>query len=151
MRATASPPRCPAAGPRHPCPGYQVHPALGALGAEHAGIHSHGILVYQSLCRMRIRLYLLLRAGYASVGGREAGQRGVGSGSVLQAELSKEGSLPRRPAAPLPPWEAFEKEILVKSGVAEVLGRTLKPARLAGQSLVIGTATDPYQPAERRF
>jgi len=48
-------------------------------------------------------------------------------------------------------WEAFEKEILVKSGVAEVLGRTLKPARLAGQSLVIGTATDPYQPAERRF
>jgi DNA repair photolyase len=56
-----------------------------------------------------------------------------------------------RPADRLPVWEAFEKEILVKSGVAEVLGRTLKPARLAGQSLVIGTATDPYQPAERRF
>ena len=56
-----------------------------------------------------------------------------------------------RPADGLPAWEAFEKEILVKSGVAEVLGRTLKPARLAGQSLVIGTATDPYQPAERRF
>ena len=80
----------------------------------------------------------------------------LGSGADGQrvsssAELSKQGSLPRRPAAPLPPWEAFEKEILVKSGVAEVLGRTLKPARLAGQSLVIGTATDPYQPAERRF
>ncbi len=55
------------------------------------------------------------------------------------------------PPVRLPAWEAFEKEILVKSGVAEVLGRTLKPARLAGQSLVIGTATDPYQPAERRF
>jgi DNA repair photolyase len=51
----------------------------------------------------------------------------------------------------LPPEEAFEKEILVKSDVAEVLGRTLHPARLAGESLVIGTATDPYQPAERRF
>jgi DNA repair photolyase len=51
----------------------------------------------------------------------------------------------------LPPEEAFEKEILVKSDVAEVLTRTLNPARLAGQSLVIGTATDPYQPAERRF
>jgi DNA repair photolyase len=80
----------------------------------------------------------------------------LGSGADGQrvspsAELSTEGSLPRRPAAPLPPWEAFEKEILVKSGVAEVLSRTLKPARLAGQSLVIGTATDPYQPAERRF
>ncbi|HEU5303360.1 MAG TPA: radical SAM protein, partial [Gemmatimonadales bacterium] len=45
----------------------------------------------------------------------------------------------------------FEKEILVKSEVADVLARTLNPARLAGNSLVIGTATDPYQPAERRF
>ena len=51
----------------------------------------------------------------------------------------------------LPPEEAFEKEILVKSEVADVLARTLNPARVAGQSLVIGTATDPYQPAERRF
>jgi DNA repair photolyase len=51
----------------------------------------------------------------------------------------------------LPAWEAFEKEILVKSDVAEVLARTLNPARLGGDSLVIGTATDPYQPAERRF
>jgi DNA repair photolyase len=51
----------------------------------------------------------------------------------------------------LPPEEAFEREILVKSEVAEVLARTLNPARLAGHPLVIGTATDPYQPAERRF
>jgi DNA repair photolyase len=57
---------------------------------------------------------------------------------------------PYRPSA-LPPEEAFEREILVKSDVAEVLARTLNPARLAGHSLVIGTATDPYQPAERRF
>ena len=32
-----------------------------------------------------------------------------------------------------------------------VLLRTLDPAKLAGASLVIGTATDPYQPAERKF
>jgi DNA repair photolyase len=51
----------------------------------------------------------------------------------------------------MPPEEAFEKEILVKSDVAEVLARTLNPAKLAGHSLVIGTATDPYQPAERQF
>jgi DNA repair photolyase len=57
---------------------------------------------------------------------------------------------PYRPTA-LPPEEAFEKEILVKTEVAEVLARTLNPARIAGHSLVIGTATDPYQPAERRF
>jgi DNA repair photolyase len=54
-------------------------------------------------------------------------------------------------AAPLSPEEAFEKEILVKTDVAQVLARTLNPARLAGHSLVIGTATDPYQPAERQF
>jgi len=54
------------------------------------------------------------------------------------------------PAA-LPAWEAFEKEILVKTDVAEVLARTLKPAQVAGHTLVIGTATDPYQPAERQF
>jgi DNA repair photolyase len=55
------------------------------------------------------------------------------------------------PSARLPPWEAFERRILVKTGVAEVLARTLDPARLGHQSLVIGTATDCYQPAERRF
>jgi DNA repair photolyase len=58
--------------------------------------------------------------------------------------------LPHRPAA-LPPEEAFEREILVKEEVAEVLARTLKPAQVAGHTLVIGTATDPYQPAERQF
>ena len=51
----------------------------------------------------------------------------------------------------LPPWLAFEKQILVKTSAAAVLRRTLFPARMAGTSLVIGTATDPYQPAERRF
>lgn len=55
------------------------------------------------------------------------------------------------PPEPLPAWEAFERRILVKTGAAEVLARTLDPARLGGHSLVIGTATDPYQPAERRF
>ena len=52
---------------------------------------------------------------------------------------------------PMPAWQAFERRILVKSGVADVLARTLDPARLGEHSLVIGTATDPYQPAERRF
>ncbi|HUR93799.1 MAG TPA: radical SAM protein [Gemmatimonadales bacterium] len=55
------------------------------------------------------------------------------------------------PLDPLPAWEAFERRILVKTGVAETLARTLDPGRLGEHSLVIGTATDPYQPAERRF
>ena len=51
----------------------------------------------------------------------------------------------------LPPWLAFEKRILVKTGIAERLARTLDPSKLGHDSLVIGTATDPYQPAERRY
>ena len=51
----------------------------------------------------------------------------------------------------MPAWQAFEKRILVKTDIVEVLARTLDPARLAGHSLVIGTATDCYQPAERKF
>jgi DNA repair photolyase len=51
----------------------------------------------------------------------------------------------------LPAWEAFERRIIVKPGAAEVLIRTLEPRKLAGSSLVIGTATDPYQPAERKY
>lgn len=48
-------------------------------------------------------------------------------------------------------YEAFERNIFVKRGAARLLLRTLDPARLEGQPLLIGTATDPYQPAERRF
>ncbi len=50
-----------------------------------------------------------------------------------------------------PAWLDFEKRILVKTEVADVLARTLDPARIGNASIVIGTATDPYQPAERRF
>ncbi|HEV8357195.1 MAG TPA: hypothetical protein VGQ17_10565 [Gemmatimonadales bacterium] len=57
------------------------------------------------------------------------------------------------PIASLRPgaFASFEHDILVKSAAPEVLLRTLTPERLAGATLVIGTATDPYQPAERRF
>ncbi len=50
-----------------------------------------------------------------------------------------------------PAWLDFERRILVKTEVAEVLARTLDPSRVGRDTLVIGTATDPYQPAERRF
>src|SRR6476619_5815320 len=57
----------------------------------------------------------------------------------------------------LPPWLAFERNIFVKKNAPEVLSRTLRFGSdkhlklLAGETIVIGTATDPYQPAERRF
>jgi DNA repair photolyase len=55
------------------------------------------------------------------------------------------------------PWLAFERRILVKENAAVVLRKTLRQgsdrhaALINGESISIGTATDPYQPAERRF
>jgi DNA repair photolyase len=57
----------------------------------------------------------------------------------------------------LPPWLAVERRIFVKQNAADALRKTLRHGsdKLAslvnGESIVIGTATDPYQPAERRF
>jgi DNA repair photolyase len=44
----------------------------------------------------------------------------------------------------------FERKIYVKKHSAWLLRQELKQVR-TGQSIAIGTATDPYQPAERRF
>jgi DNA repair photolyase len=48
-------------------------------------------------------------------------------------------------------WEDFEEKIYVKRDAARTLARELTAARLRGRSIALGTATDPYQPAERRF
>lgn len=45
----------------------------------------------------------------------------------------------------------FEGKIYAKRDAARTLSRELGSARLRGQSIALGTATDPYQPAERRF
>ena len=59
------------------------------------------------------------------------------------------------PTDTLPPWLAFERRILVKRDAGILVRRALtRPATLDAlhqESVVIGTATDPYQPAERRF
>jgi DNA repair photolyase len=55
-------------------------------------------------------------------------------------------------------WEAFERRIFVKDGALAALDRDLHryfrsahPPNGPSAPIVIGTATDPYQPAERRF
>lgn len=56
-------------------------------------------------------------------------------------------------------WEAFERRIFVKANLAAALERdlaryarvALPPAVRAAEPIVIGTATDPYQPAERSY
>ncbi|MEO5902399.1 MAG: radical SAM protein [Gemmatimonadaceae bacterium] len=67
-----------------------------------------------------------------------------------------ESALSERSEA-MPPWLAFERNIFVKQNAPEVLARALRQGSdrhlslLKGEAIVIGTATDPYQPAERRF
>jgi DNA repair photolyase len=69
--------------------------------------------------------------------------------AVERAEQRHGG--PAEGGEPLPHWLDFEKRILVKTDIADRLVRTLDPSKLGNDSLVIGTATDPYQPAERLY
>jgi DNA repair photolyase len=66
-----------------------------------------------------------------------------------------EGSSVKEALAELPAWLAFERRIFVKREAGSIVRRELRrPARLEAlhrEGVVIGTATDPYQPAERRF
>src|SRR4051812_47603783 len=45
----------------------------------------------------------------------------------------------------------FESRILVKTNIAEVLGRELARPSWAGEQVALGTGTDCYQPAEARY
>lgn len=45
---------------------------------------------------------------------------------------------------------SFEQKIFVKQHTAQLLRRELKKVK-RGEDIAIGTATDPYQPAERRY
>jgi DNA repair photolyase len=89
---------------------------------------------------------------------------------------SAEGSDDGHELTELPSWLAFERRIFIKRNAAGVLRDTLKGAQSAkrkaqrtghdsrfpipdsriarlwkGETIVIGTATDPYQPAERQY
>jgi DNA repair photolyase len=59
--------------------------------------------------------------------------------------------------AEMPPWLAFERRIFVKENAPDILRRTLRHGSdkhlnlLKGDTIIVGTATDPYQPAERKY
>jgi DNA repair photolyase len=67
-------------------------------------------------------------------------ERALDAGTEAAAEIAQ-----------LPPPVAFERRVIVKQGAAELLARVLPKAKVGGSRIMIGTATDPYQPAERRF
>lgn len=92
------------------------------------------------------------RRGDATQGRRDAEAEGVDdAGPTLRPSDPASLRLSDPASLRLPAWLAFEKLILVKSEAADVLGRGFAPAKVAGSSIVIGTATDPYQPAEKQF
>lgn len=76
---------------------------------------------------------------YARTTHRHVVERGQGSGQLQMAAGDADW------------WTAFEHRVFVKQGADRVLARTLSPGKVGGRTIVIGTATDPYQPAERRF
>lgn len=88
-----------------------------------------------------------------------AGMGAGGEGTLLLTDGAPLPSLasPGEDLEELPPWLAFERRIFVKRNAAQVLRRTLQGGRKSlgavqrGETIVIGTATDPYQPAERHF
>jgi DNA repair photolyase len=125
--------------------GLSVQSVLNTPAATHMGFWSINPYVG---CEFGC-MYCYARDTHRWVVERAVGRTGEQADGRSDARQSVD-LLPYHPSD-LPPEEAFEKEILVKSEVAEVLARTLNPAKLAGSPLVIGTATDPYQPAERRF
>ncbi len=51
----------------------------------------------------------------------------------------------------LDPSDDFETKIFVKRRAADRLRRQLAKTDLRGETIAIGTATDPYQPAEKQF
>ena len=85
---------------------------------------------------------------YARYAHRYALDRALSSGTndELRAEIES-----------MPPWLAFERHVLVKEDAPSILAYEIRPgsprlaALTAGEVVVIGTATDPYQPAERKF
>jgi DNA repair photolyase len=51
----------------------------------------------------------------------------------------------------LPDWQDFETKIFVKKDAPRALRRQLRRRDLRGRTVAIGTATDPYQPAEHHY
>jgi DNA repair photolyase len=95
---------------------------------------------------------------YARYAHRYLSERTAAAAEQLPPDEAANEGTAESPALPaMPPWLAFERRIFVKRNVPDVLRDALRNgsarhAELArGETLVIGTATDPYQPAERHF
>ena len=71
--------------------------------------------------------------------------------TVERAANQRDAPESAREAARFSLADGFERRILVKETAPDVLAATIDPEKLGTTPVVIGSATDPYQPAERRF
>ena len=139
---------------------WQRFPAPNSLGVKkdirYFGSHARGVLNGPETTGMEfwsINPYVGCAFGcaycYARYTHRHVTERAV---TELGEETEASQSL-----LELPEWLAFERRIFVKQNAAAVLREQLasRGARIArflgGETLLIGSATDPYQPAERRY
>jgi DNA repair photolyase len=116
-------------------------------GTRYLSIAARGVLNTKTATHMpfwSINPYIGCEFGCAYCYARETHRwtvdRAIHAGAPAAVEIAR-----------LAPATAFERRILVKESAAEVLARELPRARLDGSRIMFGTATDPYQPAERRF
>ena len=114
----------------------QVRSALNSPAATHMGFWSINPYVG---CEFGCS-YCYARDTHRYAVERAVAEARAGDDLALAATLTR-----------LAPAQAFERHILVKDNLGHVLRRTLQPALVGSTAIVIGTATDPYQPAERRF
>ena len=133
-------------------------PVLGEQGdIRYLGVEAHGVLNSPETTGMSywsINPYVGCAFGCAYCYARYA-HRYLMERSAARGQL--DDALGRELEA-MPPWLAFERRIVVKKEAPALVRRALRrpaPRRaplLSGEEgVVVGTATDPYQPAERRF
>ena len=141
------PPTARNAGRARPVPWVELHRT--AHGASYIGIVPTQVLNTPTSTGMAfwsLNPYIGCEFGCAYCYARETHRW-----TVERAANRRTAPATAREAARLPAAKAFEQRILIKQNADEVLARTLDPAKLGTTPIVIGSATDPYQPAERRY
>ncbi len=125
-------------------------PSTGRRGVEYFRIPSRTILNPPASTGMpywTLNPYVGCEFGCAYCYARDTHRHAVTralDGTALDAALAMD-------LRSLPSWLAFERRILVKHEAPRRLAQSLSPSRIGTSPLVIGSATDPWQPAEREF
>ena len=125
------------------------HPLLRhdrAHRAERDRNHRDGVLVDQPVRRLRVRLRVLLRAIRASLGARPPrdGESRARRHAVRARRRCRPGSRSSGASSSsrTPPTCCAKRCVTDRRSISRCC---------SGETIVIGTATDPFQPAERRF